>query len=87
MKKNKITVAILFAVAMPALAQEDTMVIAASGYEQKLTNAPASISGINQDELAQKNYSDLGEALSGVEGVDVRGGTGKTGGTDSSLRG
>ncbi len=56
------------------------MVITASGYEQKLTNAPASISVIGQDELTQKNYSDLGEALSGVEGVDVRGGTGKPAG-------
>ncbi|ROP62981.1 outer membrane receptor for ferrienterochelin and colicins [Enterobacter sp. BIGb0383] len=87
MKKNKITAAILLAAAVPAFAQDDTMVITASGYEQKLTNAPASISVIGQDELTQKNYSDLGEALSGVEGVDVRGGTGKTGGLDISIRG
>ncbi len=87
MKKNKITAAILFAVAMPAFAQEETMVITASGYEQKLTNAPASVSVIGQDELTKKSYSDLGEALSGVEGVDVRGGTGKTGGLDISIRG
>lgn len=87
MKKNKLTLAILFATSMPALAQNDTMVVTASGYEQKLTNAPASISVIGQDELARKNYSDLGEALSGVEGVDVRGGTGKTGGLDISIRG
>nr|WP_259048303.1 TonB-dependent receptor [Klebsiella sp. BIGb0407] len=72
---------------MPALAQNETMVVTASGYEQKLTNAPASISVIGQDELTRKNYSDLGEALSGVEGVDVRGGTGKTGGLDISIRG
>lgn len=63
------------------------MVVTASGYEQKLTNAPASISVIAQKELQQKNYTDLGEALSGVEGVDVRGGTGKTGGLDISIRG
>lgn len=87
MKKNKLTLAILFSVSMPALAQNDTMVVTASGYEQKLTNAPASISVIGQDALTQKNYSDLGEALSGVEGVDVRGGTGKTGGLDISIRG
>ncbi|MCS3430599.1 TonB-dependent receptor [Klebsiella sp. BIGb0407] len=87
MKKNKLTLAILFSVSMPALAQNETMVVTASGYEQKLTNAPASISVIGQDELTRKNYSDLGEALSGVEGVDVRGGTGKTGGLDISIRG
>lgn len=87
MKKNKLAAAIFIAVTMPAAAQDDTMVITASGYEQKLTNAPASISVINQQQLAQKNYSDLGEALSGIEGVDVRGGTGKTGGLDISIRG
>jgi len=87
MKKNNLSVAILMAIALPAFAQDDTMVITASGYEQKLTNAPASISVIDGQALAGKNYSDLGEALSGVEGVDVRGGTGKTGGLDISIRG
>ncbi len=87
MKKSLISLAILSAMAASAYAQDDTMVITASGYEQKLTNAPASISVINQQELQTKNYSDLGEALSGLEGVDVRGGTGKTGGLDISIRG
>ncbi len=87
MKKSFISLAILSAMAASAYAQDETMVITASGYEQKLTNAPASISVINQQELQTKNYSDLGEALSGLEGVDVRGGTGKTGGLDISIRG
>jgi len=87
MKKNNLTVAILLAASVPAFAQEGTLVVTASGYEQKLTNAPASISVVSQDELTKKNYSDLGEALSGMEGVDVRGGTGKTGGLDISIRG
>ncbi len=87
MKINKITAAILFAASVPVFAQEGTLVVTASGYEQKLTNAPASISVVSQDELTKKNYSDLGEALSGMEGVDVRGGTGKTGGLDISIRG
>lgn len=87
MKENKIAFAILCALSAPASAQEETMVITASGYQQKMTNAPASISVISENELTKKNYSDLGEALSGVEGVDVRGGTGKTGGLDISIRG
>ncbi|AYW18964.1 TonB-dependent receptor [Klebsiella sp. P1CD1] len=87
MKENKIAFAILCALSVPASAQEETMVITASGYQQKMTNAPASISVISENELTKKNYSDLGEALSGVEGVDVRGGTGKTGGLDISIRG
>ena len=87
MKINGITLALFTAVSASAFAQDDTLVVTASGYEQKLTNAPASISVINQQTLQQKNYTDLGEALSGVEGVDVRGGTGKTGGLDISIRG
>ncbi|KFZ37997.1 hypothetical protein HR45_05655 [Shewanella mangrovi] len=63
------------------------MVVTASGMEQKVVDAPASISVISNEELAQKNYHDLAEALSGVEGVDIRSGTGKTGGLDISIRG
>ncbi|WP_420065612.1 TonB-dependent receptor [Pectobacterium colocasium] len=70
-----------------AAGNDDVLVVSASGYETKLTNAPASISVISEEALSQKNYHDLGEALSGVEGVDVRGGTGKTGGLDISIRG
>ncbi|WP_305036966.1 TonB-dependent receptor [Nissabacter sp. SGAir0207] len=84
--KIKTLTLLMLAASAPALA-EDTLVVSASGYEQKMTNAPASISIIGQQELAKKNYSDLGQALSGVEGVDVRGGTGKTGGLDISIRG
>ncbi|HIH9465510.1 TPA: TonB-dependent receptor domain-containing protein, partial [Klebsiella variicola subsp. variicola] len=87
MKINSITLALLASFSAPALSQDDTIVVTASGYEQKITNAPASISVIAQKELQQKNYTNLGEALSGVEGVDVRGGTGKTGGLDISIRG
>lgn len=87
MKNNSIALALLASFSASALSQDDTMVVTASGYEQKITNAPASISVIAQKELQQKNYTDLGEALSGVEGVDVRGGTGKTGGLDISIRG
>jgi outer membrane receptor for ferrienterochelin and colicins len=87
LKINTITLALLATFAASSHAKDETLVVTASGYEQKLTNAPASISVIDQKELQQKNYTDLGEALSGVEGVDVRGGTGKTGGLDISIRG
>ncbi len=87
MKNNKITVAILVSLPFYAMAKEETMVVTAIGFEQNITNAPPSISGISQDELSKKSYHDLGEALSNVEGVDVRGGTGKTGGLDVSIRG
>jgi outer membrane receptor for ferrienterochelin and colicins len=59
----------------------------ASGFEQELKNAPASISVVTRQELETKNFRDLAEALQGVEGIDVMGGTGKTGGLDISIRG
>ena len=59
------------------------VVTSASGYEQKITDAPASISVITQEELKKKKYSNLAEAIEDVEGVDVRDGVGKTGGLNS----
>ncbi|MCH1918709.1 TonB-dependent receptor [Shewanella sp. A3A] len=66
---------------------DEVIVVTASGMEQKLIDAPASVSVISNEELAQRNYHDLAEALSGVEGVDIRSGTGKTGGLNISIRG
>lgn len=73
-----------------AHAQQATLnevVVSASGFEQNLTQAPASISVITREELQTRQYRDLAEALQGVEGIDVAGGTGKTGGLDISIRG
>ena len=66
---------------------EDVMVVTASGYEKKITNAAASVSVISQQELQTNKYNDLGEALRSVEGVDVESSTGKTGGLEISIRG
>jgi outer membrane receptor for ferrienterochelin and colicins len=65
----------------------EEVVVSASGFEQELKNAPASISVVTRQELETKNFRDLAEALQGVEGIDVMGGTGKTGGLDISIRG
>ena len=74
------------------MAQESTqslseVVVSASGFEQELKQAPASISVVTREELERKSFRDLAEALQGVEGIDVLGGTGKTGGLDISIRG
>lgn len=79
-------------VAGGAIAQDQTLhldrvVVSAAGFEQKITDAPASISVISEEDLQRKRYSNLAEALEGVEGVDIRQGTGKTGGLDISMRG
>lgn len=67
--------------------QLDNVVVSAAGYEQKVTEASASISVISNQELTQKRFSNLAQALEDVEGVDVRQGTGKTGGLNISMRG
>ncbi|EIX4510766.1 TonB-dependent receptor [Escherichia coli] len=68
-------------------AADDVMIVSASGYEKKLTHAAASVSIISQQDLQSRQYSDLGEALRSVEGVDVESNTGKTGGLEISIRG
>lgn len=65
----------------------ETLVISAGGFEQSLTNAPASISVVTRADLENKQFRDLAEALADVEGVDVHSATGKTGGLNISIRG
>lgn len=65
----------------------DNMVVTATGYEQTLNSAPASISVVTRDELEQQQFSSIAEAIADVPGVDVRAGTGKTGGYNISIRG
>ncbi|CDZ94363.1 TonB-dependent receptor domain-containing protein [Pseudomonas saudiphocaensis] len=82
----------LIGCSLPALANNDpvnldTMVVSASGFEQKVTDAPASISVISQEDLQQKRYNNLAQALGDVEGIDIGQGTGKTGGLNISIRG
>src|SRR5690606_26175015 len=64
-----------------------TVVVTASGFEQAVRDAPASITVISREELERKSYSSVAEALSDVEGVDVAGTRGKTGGLNVSIRG
>lgn len=63
------------------------IVVTASGFEQKVTDAPASISVISSEDLRQNRYNSLAHALGDVEGIDIGQGTGKTGGLNISIRG
>ncbi|WP_027965876.1 TonB-dependent receptor domain-containing protein [Halomonas halocynthiae] len=63
------------------------IVVTAAGFEQAMSDAPASISVITREELEQRQASNLAEALRGVESVDVGGQVGKTGGRNISIRG
>ncbi|WP_144353172.1 TonB-dependent receptor domain-containing protein [Sporomusa termitida] len=96
-RKIKLTLlsfVLMAALSLPAYAAEeeiiyqlDEVVVTASGFEQNIIDAPASITIITKEELNRRGYSDLAEAIGDVEGVDVLSGTGKTGGLDIRIRG
>ncbi len=69
--------------AAPVTVLED-MVVTASGYEQNLEDAPASVTIIEGDDLRKRSIRDLGDAVRDVEGVVVNGGANET---DISIRG
>lgn len=83
------------AVAAPTFANEEVtdksdievIVVSAAGFEQRLVDAPASISVVTAAELQQKSFTNIAEALSSIPGVDVRNGVGKTGGLNIQIRG
>lgn len=63
------------------------IVVTAAGYEQTIVEAPASITVLGREELQEKRFGSLAEALQDVQGVDVGGEAGKTGGLNISIRG
>lgn len=81
-----LAVAVCAATFPPALlaAGEDTVVVSATGFEQKIQNAPASISVISKQQLEDKAYRDVTDALKDVPGVVVTGGGSSS---DISIRG
>lgn len=52
----------------------EVIVVTASGYEQNLIEAPASISVISAEDLKLKSYTDVTDALKHVTGVQIMGG-------------
>ncbi|WP_411973999.1 TonB-dependent receptor domain-containing protein, partial [Sphingobium sp. 3R8] len=67
--------------------QSGAIVVTAAGYEQNIVEAPASITVLGREELQEKRFGSLAEALQDVQGVDVGGEAGKTGGLNISIRG
>lgn len=77
--------------AAPALADEtsemENLVVTASGHEQALVDAPASISVIDREQLEQRAYRDVTDALKDLPGVIITGGESGGDSADISLRG
>ncbi|GGD03126.1 TonB-dependent receptor domain-containing protein [Halopseudomonas salina] len=65
----------------------DLTVVSATGYEQKIADAPASISVISREQLRSKPYAGLADALRDVEGVDVGADLDKNGNISITMRG
>ncbi|WP_445766276.1 TonB-dependent receptor domain-containing protein [Rheinheimera sp.] len=65
----------------------EVIVVTASGFEQKLVDAPASISVITREELAKRPYTTLLDAVRDLEGVDIGETRDKTGQGSISMRG
>lgn len=64
-----------------------TVVVSASGFEQDIKNAPASISVITAKDLEGKRITSIADALRDVEGIDISSGAGKTGALNIVMRG
>jgi len=78
---------------LPAHAQTGTpasmpeVVVSASGFEQDIKQAPASITVLTREELSKERFGNLTQALESVEGIDVGAAGDKTGGMNISIRG
>ncbi|MDQ7969330.1 MAG: TonB-dependent receptor [Oxalicibacterium faecigallinarum] len=67
--------------------QLQEVVVSASGFEQQIKDAPASISVITRQDLETKRITSIADALADVEGIDTGDSAGKTGGLNISMRG
>jgi len=63
------------------------IVVTAAGFEQRIEQAPASISLIAGEQIRQQRAGSIAELLIDVPGVDVGGAVGKTGGLNINIRG
>lgn len=63
------------------------VVVSATGFEQKITDAPASVTVVSREELEAKPYTGLADALRDVEGIDVGSGFDKNGNISITMRG
>ena len=65
----------------------DDIVVTASGFEQRVEQAPASITVVPRSEIEEIRAVSIAEILNNVEGVDVGAAVGKSGGQTINIRG
>ncbi len=74
-------------VATPDSDDIEHLVVTATGFEQKITEAPASISVISQEDLQSRQFITLLDAVQFQEGIDIGTTRDKTGQGSVSMRG
>ncbi|MGL6351514.1 MAG: TonB-dependent receptor plug domain-containing protein, partial [Aeromonas sp.] len=85
LKPNKLALLICSLLTTQAYAAEqEVMVVTASGFQQKIEDSAASISVITREQLEKRAYRDVTDALKDVPGVVVTGGGSSS---DISIRG
>ncbi|MBX9616124.1 MAG: TonB-dependent receptor [Caulobacteraceae bacterium] len=67
--------------------QVEDIVVTASGFEQRIEQAPASISLISGETIRRQRAGSIAELLADVPGVDIGAPVGKTGGLTINIRG
>ncbi|MBU2953516.1 TonB-dependent receptor domain-containing protein [Marinobacter sp. F3R08] len=72
------------AMAQGSIRELDEIVVTAAGFEQNISDAPASISTISGEELEKKSYRSIVDAVENIPGVYVTGGGASQ---DVSIRG
>ncbi|CDH05768.1 outer membrane pore protein, receptor for colicin I, requires TonB [Xenorhabdus bovienii str. oregonense] len=87
--KRKIVLGIIAAISSSAVlaannGDDKIVVTTAAGFQQKIEDAPASISVVSREQLETKSYRDVTDALKDVPGVVVTGGGSSS---DISIRG
>ncbi|MDV6327206.1 TonB-dependent receptor [Idiomarina sp. Sol25] len=65
----------------------ERIVVTAAGFEQKITEAPASISVISNEEIRSRSFTSLLDAVKYQEGIDIGTSRDKTGQGSISMRG
>lgn len=89
-KRNRLALSIAVATmsslvhAQDAIELQSTTVVSASGFEQNIADAPASISVITREQLEKQSYTDVIDAMKNIPGVYVTGGGNNQ---DISIRG
>ncbi|HMN43223.1 MAG TPA: TonB-dependent receptor [Povalibacter sp.] len=90
--RKPVHAAVVLTLAAAAARAEDStiveeVVVTAAGFEQKIVDAPASISVVSAEELHKRPYITLIDAVRDLEGVDVGETADKTGQRTISIRG